>query len=675
MSERFTQDYNKASKLLESFSSFIEKVVYFSNNPDQNRQKLWDFKKDIVFNITSRATLEETYSDLLKDKVITTRSEAQTSSLSTQDASPKSAKAVNTKDPGKQFEKNDSLKSQTARGDRQNHLEEAETSPLMSNRGPNSKGGGSNQSITKLETSDEFLVQIKAVIHIDCDKIMSLIPSYSSMRSFNQAQESVFYAMCFGFFERYIQNKISQPRLSLIQFLRSKLKNIDSDIETLSSYLDKQLAPLLKTFSADDMKEDEVMQKFYENLNSNTSLYNSCILIFRRILLKILENKGLDAIYRKNTFRWMNDFSNSEQAFYEGIAELLDSNIKVFVLNFSKMVEKTFGAISGPQLPSFLDTKPSKRELTLFLDKSSNYTYILYHSKEIQHNERPSTNSSSKRNKQRSLSPIIGHDPKFSDFMNIQPSSVRNEDRKSFIPYPENQENKEANILDVQAVTTRTKKSATISGTNPFTPTSLYSRPLETGNLHQKRKSDLGPGEKEKEEGIVKTEIVGLNKARSTSPLLLEKDRGSDIGKIMLPEKESKEADSSKKATDYMNFKDTASLVDKIMDEINQKVKTGKFEKEQFLPSQDTVVKETKIKSDKPDHDTTDRKGDKTKIDLPKIDDNFTKFKSEKLLSDLSPISPITFKNFDLNLAKPIVTKFVLILVIKCLGFTKSFKS
>jgi len=483
------------------------------------------------------------------------------------------------------------------------------------------------------------------------------MPAFGLVRSFNQPHESVFYSICFGFFERYVQNKRKEAKLSLSQMLKSKISNLDSDIQTLSSYLDKQLVPLMKSSTEKNLGEEETIEKFYEEVKNNSSLYNSCILIFKKILVKILENKKLDTAYRKNTFRWMNEVSNSEQAFYESIAELFNAKLRIFILTFSKLVEKTFGGPDAPQFATMVDTKPTKQDLTIFLDKATNHTYILYLTKDFASLPKPipnkdTNNSPSKRNKQRSVSPNLRYEStRYKDRVDTEPGiNLEVEDKKSPNVIVAEVREKFESKTPKGVTTFRTKKSSTVSGANPFTLGDFYPKQADT-NLFSKltkkeenKSSEVAPAVvANKPDESVKTQIVSSNPPKQvgvivstaepttpTTPTAVNEAEENTNDKAAAGASKTNETTAKTRTADYMNFKDTASLVDKIMDEINQKVKGGRSDLSPVGAQEfkfDPKAKDIKSASDK--GDIEERAQDKA-FNVPSKAEELVRHQSDK---------------------------------------------
>jgi len=578
MADSSAQSFQKASKLLEGFSSFMEKLVYLSNESDQNRTKLWDLKKNIYFNMNSRAKIEEACLGLLKEKssFISQPGARESTTSSTHDVSPRAAQTTHTSDISNQSDNKEVSKAPSIANENNKQRES------LGGKGTQGSNTSMGPNWGKIDTNENFLVQIRAAVHLEGEKITEYMPAFGLVRSFNQPHESVFYAICFGFFERYVQNKKKEGKLSLSQMLKSKISNLDSDIQTLSSYLDKQLVPLMKNSVEKNLGEEELTEKFYEEVKNNSSLYNSCILIFKKILVKILENKKLDTAYRKNTFRWMNEVSNSEQTFYESIAELFSAKLRIFVLTFSKLVEKTFGGSDAPQFAPMVDTKPTKQDLTIFLDKATNHTYILYLTKEFVSLPKPvavNNNSPSKRNKQRSVSPNLRYESsRYKDRVDTEPGLHLEMEEKKSVQQIIGETREKFESKTPKGVTTfRTKKSSTVSGANPFTLADFYPKTNDTNLFSKLAKKEENKSPEVKPDESVKTQIISSNPPKQVGVTVVSEPPASE-DQVNTPENKggvskTNETTNKTRTTDYMNFKDTASLVDKIMDEINQKVK------------------------------------------------------------------------------------------------------
>ena len=191
-------------------------------------------------------------------------------------------------------------------------------------------------------------------------------------------------------------------------------------------------------------------------------------------------------------------------------------------------------------------------------------------------------NSPSKRNKQRSVSPNLRYESsRYKDRVDTEPGlNLEMEEKKSVQQIIGETREKFESKTPKGVTTFRTKKSSTVSGANPFTLADFYPKTGNDTNLFSKlAKKEENKSPEVKPDESVKTQIISSNPPKQVG-MTVASDQPPTTSEDQVSTPENKggvsktnETTNKTRTTDYMNFKDTASLVDKIMDEINQKVK------------------------------------------------------------------------------------------------------
>jgi len=393
----------KNYKLTEAFSSFMEKISYYSNECPSNLEKIANFKREILMNIQSRQKLSRTYqienspqhksSFQLQDNTI----------LSTRETSPctweTSVPSLNSPQISA-FDDQSSLSIFRATSYSESNSKKEPEEPI------DALGLPTNPSWSQKLTKDQFYSQVKPSYHPELSKITSSLNDLGFARKFDAVSETTFYALCFAFFESYLKELLNNARTSLSDFIILRLGGFDTNIQQSLGNLENQFVSLTRNLSRRNTTENDVIESFYQAIATNYDFYKSCLVVFKRIMIKILEQTELDTASRKNSLQWISDVNNVEKGFYEGLTKLYKTNICFMILTPTKFIEKRFNLLQNPLSAGIKSS--SSQELRIFIDRFLISTYILH----------PLTLDegdclSFKLEKQRSYSPNISREPTF----------------------------------------------------------------------------------------------------------------------------------------------------------------------------------------------------------------------------------------------------------------------
>ena len=568
MSDDPHRHFSKASKLVESFVSFCEKLAYCSEDPEKHLKDLVSFKRNAYFNIHSQSKLRSAFKDLLPEETTTTvpsylKSSDNLSAYNPSPPKPFTANlyAINFSQP-KEKEK----KLQIFPSDQESDTISSQGKPLQGFL------NNANSTWTKPESIHDLLIQIKASIHLDYFGIKDLTQDFSDARSFSHPQESIYYALCFSFFEKFVKDKFNQPRMSIYENLLTKLGGLDNDIETLLNYLDKTLSQLIKTATTRTATEDEVRRRFYEEIATNFNLYNSCLVTFKKIITKVSENKGFDALHRRASFKWMNEFNNTDHALFQGLADLLEIDLQFYILTQSKLTEKFYKAKEGFSFaPSY---KPNALSLDILFDKSSNFAFVLYKSKDAVDGLYPLP---SKRNRQRSHTPNVRLESGFSE--SKKPLTPARPPKSNDYLFLTSQAQQYDDKTGLDLPLTRMKKAGTVVDSNPY---SIY--PSETSPPKQNYEK-IKPTSAENLNNILPRAVVLGTYNPTEFELIGSKVPSMDNldSKLSTRENRDKEIGSSR-GSDYLNFKEPGSYLNTGSEGFGHKSKVSEVKSGLDLP-------------------------------------------------------------------------------------------
>jgi len=410
----------KNCKLTEAFCSFIEKISYHSNDCHSNLENIANFKREILMNIQAHKKLNQMYP--VAEKRPEHKSSLQLNEntiLSTRETSPCT---FETSVP--------SLNSpQISAFDDQSSLSILRAPSYAESSGKRDceesidvLGLPTNPSWTKTLTKDQFFGQVKPSYHVEMNKITSSLNDVGFARKFDSVSETTFYALCFAFFESYIKEVLNNPRVSLYEFISLRLGSCDGNIQQSLGYLESQFASLTRSWSRRNNGESEVITSFYDMIAANYEFYKCCLVVFKKIIVKILEQNYLDTSTRKTSLHWISDISNAEKSFYESLTRLYKTNLQFLVLTPTKLIEKRF---TLEQTPLSVGLNPSKsQELKIFIDKFLASTYIL-------HRLENQNSFDFRLERQRSYSPNISREP---SFLNVLQETLKGKSKEGEQP-------------------------------------------------------------------------------------------------------------------------------------------------------------------------------------------------------------------------------------------------
>jgi len=556
-------DVIKPQKLLEAFSCFFERVSYCSNDCDNNLDKLTKFKKNIFMNLNSPAKIEELYHVPKRTNpklVLSPHHHGPVTVPSTREPSPMATAGsfAQISDHGYQASAKEILSAKT------NSSESEKSSKSIFNDSLLEFGTSGAFSYPLTLTPDEVSCQIGAASHVEGQKILASLGSFVSAKSFGQPQESVFHALCFGFYEHYINIKLAQSYQSLSDYLLAKLKYFDLRTETSINYIDGQLSNVINQPGTDINNKENVIKSFYERLSMNPNLYSSCILLFKGIIMKTLEKKDMDVNSRKTSLRWMNDLSSAEEEFYQELAELFDGKFSFIIVSATSYNEKVFISNNPERATQFGPKLAIKttNSFTVLLNRVSGYAYILQSQQKVSNTENSINKTSPRRNKPRSFSPAEQAKPKFIEIT----SQIKFPESATTSPY----------LSPLKPAGSRSGFKLDEAFLKPK-HNSFSIMPSEVSIFEK----DILP-QKEKKNLVLNPQLLELppsypksikSYAPSPSNAFITGNEFSYQRNLTPTGKESKEPQESLTTGHYFGAKNANSLAAKIIDEINQKVK------------------------------------------------------------------------------------------------------
>jgi len=393
----------KSYKLTEVFSSFMEKISYYSNDCPSNLEKIANFKREMLMNMQSRKKLSEIHQIEKSPQHKSSFQLNDNTILSTRETSPctweTSVPSLNSPHVSA-FDDQSSLSIFRAASYSESNSKKESEEPI------DILGLPTNPSWSQKLTKDQFYDQVKPSYHPEMSKITSTLNDLGFARRFDAVSETTFYALCFAFFESYLKELLNNARTSLSDFIILRLGSFDTNIQQSLGNLESQFVSLTRNMSRRNTIENDVIESFYQAIATNYDFYKSCLVVFKRIMIKILEQKELDTASRKNSLQWISDVNNVEKDFYEGLTQLYKANICFLILTPTKFIEKRFNLMQNPLSAGMKSS--SSPELRIFIDKFLISTYVL-HPLTLDEGDRLSF----KLEKQRSYSPNISREPTF----------------------------------------------------------------------------------------------------------------------------------------------------------------------------------------------------------------------------------------------------------------------
>jgi len=372
-----SEEYIKASKLIESFGSFFEKLAQISNNPNQNSQRLTQLKSVLYQNIySSQDTLNNVLEELCgkqQEPLDKSRQLTKTNSMA----------SINLLESSLRIEPQTPLVSQTPI--KSDYASQDFTQMLLSRSEAKQAPAqdGVNQEIhdhsfhTEYLPITNFLSHLKAGSHQETSKLFSMTSNYLHARSFHDQQNSVFTALCFSFFEKVLREKAKDPQNLLPQTLTFKLNEEIQDID----FKETDLLAFLKALPQ-NITESEMVKKFYEYIPTNPKLHQSLLSIFKEILSKVFPEKQQNISGKHDQFDWFNEIDNNQElSSLQNLTQIFKCAIRFLILNKEKLIEKTFVYDrSQPSSLNSISSQPSitRKDVTIFFDKSTKTSFILY---------------------------------------------------------------------------------------------------------------------------------------------------------------------------------------------------------------------------------------------------------------------------------------------------------
>jgi len=365
MSSALSEDFVRLSKAIESFGCFFEKISSASTTPNKNLKKLYEFKKAFYANLSDPDQLVAALDQIHDRRPQASRNTSKTPTHASRTSLDEKSQKIDSNF----FSVNQSSGSKV-RSSSQTQL------PAGRKSVEHTQSTNREEVTTKALGSEyvpisNFLARIKAASHSEIAKLFTLSSSYSFARTFSDHTQPIMIGLCFGFFENILTLKNKNSQTSLTDYLDLKLEVN----RVLPEVRETELYDFLRQLLEDSNEFDKV-QKFYEYMIKYPKLYDSALSTFKQLMtLKFFDNALEDNEQKENSFEWLNDIEEVEGEHIQGLTELFDSSIRVFILTKNRMFEKV---ISDYRQAPNSQSPRGQNEITIFFDKNTSSIYVLH---------------------------------------------------------------------------------------------------------------------------------------------------------------------------------------------------------------------------------------------------------------------------------------------------------